>query len=127
MEGGCSASLAAARRKSTHPRSRACSAAAAIREAASAIFKGDLSKPGKPPRRALTGGSPAVTAAEIMSSPARTVGRDETVAHALVACQRYGQSGILVADDERLEGVVGVRISIARRATASRTHRSKGS
>jgi tRNA nucleotidyltransferase (CCA-adding enzyme) len=77
-------------------------------EAASAIFKGDLSEARK---HLFDGLSQAVrqpvTAAEIMSSPARTVGRDETVAHALVACQRYGQSGILVADDERLEGVVG--------------------
>jgi tRNA nucleotidyltransferase (CCA-adding enzyme) len=77
-------------------------------EAASAIFRGDL---GEARKRLLDGLSQAirepVTAAEIMSSPARTVGPDETVAHALVACQRYGQSGILVADAERLEGVVG--------------------
>src|SRR5213076_2078037 len=41
------------------------------------------------------------------SSPARTVSAEETVARALVTCQRYGQSGILVADDGRLEGAVG--------------------
>ncbi len=77
-------------------------------EAASAIFKGGLDEA----RRALLDGlggavrEPA-TAAQIMSSPARTVSADETVARALVTCQRYGQSGILVADEGRLEGVVG--------------------
>ena len=40
-----------------------------------------------------------------MSSPARTVEPDETVAKAMVACQRYGQSGILVAEGDRLVGV----------------------
>ena len=77
-------------------------------EAASAIFRGELAAA----RGRLFDGlakavRQAVTAGEIMSSPARTVSPDETVAHALVACQRYGQSGILVASDERLEGVVG--------------------
>jgi len=42
-----------------------------------------------------------------MSSPVRTVSPDETVARALVACQRHAQSGILVAKGERLAGVVG--------------------
>ena len=42
-----------------------------------------------------------------MSTPARTIPPDETVARALVTCQRYGQSGILVAEDGRLAGVVG--------------------
>ena len=77
-------------------------------EAASAIFKGELEQA----RERLLEGLPSAvraprTAAEIMSSPARTVGPDETVTHALVACQRYGQSGILVAEDGRLCGVVG--------------------
>jgi tRNA nucleotidyltransferase (CCA-adding enzyme) len=78
------------------------------RQAASAIFKGDLDEA----RRLLLDGLPQavrepLTAGEIMSSPARTVSPDETVARALVACQRYGQSGILVAEGDRLEGVVG--------------------
>jgi len=77
-------------------------------EAASAIFKGNLAEA----RERLSDGlaqavREPVTAGEIMSSPARTVRPGETVAHALVACQRYNQSGILVADDERLAGVVG--------------------
>jgi tRNA nucleotidyltransferase (CCA-adding enzyme) len=41
-----------------------------------------------------------------MSSPARTVPPDETVARALVSCQRYAQSGILVAEEGSLAGVV---------------------
>src|SRR3954469_21696809 len=47
-----------------------------------------------------------VTARELMSTPARTVAPEETVARALVSCQRYGQSGMLVAEDGRLVGVV---------------------
>jgi tRNA nucleotidyltransferase (CCA-adding enzyme) len=77
-------------------------------QAASAIFRGDLDQARQ---RLLDGLSRAVrepvTAGQIMSTPARTVGPDETVANALVTCQRYGQSGILVADGDRLEGVVG--------------------
>ena len=47
-----------------------------------------------------------VTARELMSTPARTIPPEETVARALVSCQRYAQSGILVAEDGRLVGVV---------------------
>jgi tRNA nucleotidyltransferase (CCA-adding enzyme) len=46
------------------------------------------------------------TARRLMSTPARTIPPDETVARALVSCQRYAQSGILVAEDGRLVGVV---------------------
>jgi tRNA nucleotidyltransferase (CCA-adding enzyme) len=77
-------------------------------QAASAIFRGDLEEA----RRRLLAGAEAavrepVTAGQIMSRPARTVSPDETVARALVTCQRYGQSGILVAEGDRLEGTVG--------------------
>jgi tRNA nucleotidyltransferase (CCA-adding enzyme) len=77
-------------------------------QAASAIFKGGLEEA----RGLLLDGladavREPLTARQIMSSPARTVPSDETVARALVTCQRYGQSGILVAQDDRLEGVVG--------------------
>src|SRR5439155_4915905 len=48
----------------------------------------------------------APTAADVMSSPARSVGPDETVARAMVTCQRYSQSGILVCEDDRLVGSV---------------------
>jgi tRNA nucleotidyltransferase (CCA-adding enzyme) len=77
-------------------------------QAASAIYRGSLDEARE---TLLAGLADAVreplTAGEIMSSPARTVSPDETVARALVACQRYAQSGILVAEGERLEGVVG--------------------
>jgi len=77
-------------------------------QAASAIFKGSLEEA----RRRLGDGLPqaarhAVGAGALMSSPVRTVSPDETVARALVACQRHAQSGILVAKGERLAGVVG--------------------
>jgi tRNA nucleotidyltransferase (CCA-adding enzyme) len=42
-----------------------------------------------------------------MSRPARSVEPDETVAQAMVACQRYAQSGILVVEGGRLVGAVG--------------------
>ena len=49
----------------------------------------------------------AVCAREIMSSPARSVDPDDSVAMAMALCQRHGQSGVLVARSGRLEGVVG--------------------
>jgi tRNA nucleotidyltransferase (CCA-adding enzyme) len=77
-------------------------------QAASAIFKGSL----EDARQRVDAGLPqaarrALRAGALMSSPVRTVSPDETVARALVACQRYGQSGILVAEADRLAGVVG--------------------
>jgi tRNA nucleotidyltransferase (CCA-adding enzyme) len=47
-----------------------------------------------------------LTAGEIMSRPARFVGPDDTVAHAMVLCQRHRQSGIQVGDERNLVGVV---------------------
>ncbi|MEX2212051.1 MAG: CBS domain-containing protein [Gaiellaceae bacterium] len=76
-------------------------------QAASAIFRGPLAEARE---RLLAGLETAVreppAARDVMSSPARTVAPDETVAHAMVACQRHRQSGILVAEDDRLVGVV---------------------
>ena len=77
-------------------------------QAASAIFRGTLDEA----RTRLEQGLPAaahepLTARRLMSTPARTIPPDETVARALVTCQRYSQSGILVAEDGRLAGVVG--------------------
>jgi tRNA nucleotidyltransferase (CCA-adding enzyme) len=98
--------------RSRTPELDAAAAAAALGggghpEAASAIYKGGLEEA----RRLLLDGldesvREPPTAGQIMSSPARTVSPDETVARALVTCQRYGQSGVLVADGDRLEGVV---------------------
>ena len=98
-------------------------------QAASAIYRGALAEAEARVTDGLTNAVRApLTAAALMSSPARTVEPDETVARALVACQRYGQSGILVAEGDRLAGVVGrARTSTAPSRTDSRTHRSRGS
>jgi tRNA nucleotidyltransferase (CCA-adding enzyme) len=76
-------------------------------QAASASFRGSLAEA----RERLLETLPSavrepVRAAEIMSAPPRYVGPDETVARAMVLCQRYGQSGILVAEGGRLVGAV---------------------
>src|SRR5436190_6639681 len=42
----------------------------------------------------------------LMSRPARTISPDETVSRAMVACQRFGQSGILVSAGDELAGAV---------------------
>jgi tRNA nucleotidyltransferase (CCA-adding enzyme) len=91
----------------------AAAAAAALgggghEQAASAIFRGTLDDA----RRVLLSALPAAVhepprAKDVMSRPARTVAPSETVAHAMVLCQRYGQSGILVVADGRLAGSVG--------------------
>jgi tRNA nucleotidyltransferase (CCA-adding enzyme) len=46
-------------------------------------------------------------ARDVMSTPARTISPDETVSRAMVACQRFGQSGILVAEGDQVVGAVG--------------------
>ena len=76
-------------------------------QAASAIFRGSLAEA----RTALLAGAAKalrepLAAARVMSAPPRTVPPDETVARAMVACQRHRQSGILVAEEGRLVGVV---------------------
>lgn len=76
-------------------------------QASSAIFRGGLKKA----RKQLLGGiggaiRKPLRARDVMAAPARSVGPDETVAAAMIACQRYGQSGILVTDDGRLVGSV---------------------
>jgi len=75
--------------------------------AASAIFRGRLKEARERVLAALPQAVRAPLAArDVMSSPARTVGPEETVAKAMVACQRHGVSGILVADGDRLVGAV---------------------
>jgi len=76
-------------------------------QAASAIFRGSL----KHARKTLLDGLAVairgpVRAADVMAAPARSVAPDETVAAAMVACQRHGQSGILVVEGGRLVGSV---------------------
>src|SRR5437870_3513650 len=76
-------------------------------EAASAIFRGAGSAARAALEAALDAAARDVpTARTVMSSPARSVPPDETVASAMVACQRHGQSGILVTEDGRLVGSV---------------------
>jgi tRNA nucleotidyltransferase (CCA-adding enzyme) len=76
-------------------------------QAASAIFRGSLKKA----RKQLLGGlgeavRRPLRARDVMARPARSVTPGETVAAVMVACQRYGQSGILVTEDGRLVGSV---------------------
>ena len=78
------------------------------REAASAIFRGSLAEAEEALRDGLAAAArEPVRAEQVMSRPARSVGPDETVAHAMVVCQRHAQSGILVVEDGRLVGAVG--------------------
>ena len=76
-------------------------------QAASAVFRGPLAEARD---RALAALPRAVrrplTAAEVMSRPPRFVGPDDTVAHAMVECQRHRQSGIQVGRQGELVGVV---------------------
>jgi tRNA nucleotidyltransferase (CCA-adding enzyme) len=76
-------------------------------EASSAIFKGPLAEALAILEQALPGAvRSAATAAEVMSAPVRSVEPGDTVAHAMVTCQRYGQSGILVCAGDALVGSV---------------------
>jgi tRNA nucleotidyltransferase (CCA-adding enzyme) len=74
-------------------------------QAASAIFRGPLEEAR---RRLIEGFDSAIRepllARETMSRPARSVSPDAPVSEAMVVCQRYGQSGILVVEDGRLAG-----------------------
>ena len=76
-------------------------------QAASAIFRGSLAEARD---RLFDGLETAVHeplhAKDVMSKPVRSVTPDDTVATAMVTCQRYGQSGILVVDEGRLAGTV---------------------
>jgi tRNA nucleotidyltransferase (CCA-adding enzyme) len=75
-------------------------------QAASAIVRGSLAEARAALEEGLRATAAPITAREVMSKPVRSVGPDDTVAHALVTCQRYGQSGILVLEDDRLVGAV---------------------
>jgi tRNA nucleotidyltransferase (CCA-adding enzyme) len=78
------------------------------REAASAIFRGSLEEAQETLHEGLAAAArEPVRAEQVMSRPARSVEPDETVAQAMVACQRYAQSGILVVEGGRLVGAVG--------------------
>jgi tRNA nucleotidyltransferase (CCA-adding enzyme) len=76
-------------------------------QAASAIFRGSLDEARRlvVERLGDAAREPA-RARDVMSAPANTVAPDETVARAMVACQRFGQSGILVAEQDEVVGAV---------------------
>src|SRR5438552_8543909 len=76
-------------------------------QAASAIYRGTLDEAHRlvVDRLEEAVRQPA-RARDVMSRPARTISPDETVSRAMVACQRFGQSGILVASGDELAGAV---------------------
>src|ERR671914_2297295 len=77
------------------------------REAASAMFRGKLAEAREVLEEGLESAVAEPTRAEgIMSRPARSISPDEPVSRAMIACQRYAQSGILVVEDDRLVGAV---------------------
>ena len=77
------------------------------REAASAMFKGTLEQAQATLRGALDSAAhEPIRAEQVMSRPARSVPPNESVSRAMVACQRYAQSGILVVEEGRLVGAV---------------------
>jgi tRNA nucleotidyltransferase (CCA-adding enzyme) len=76
-------------------------------QAASATFRGPLDEA----RAAILASLPnavrrGLSAGEIMSRPARFVSPDDSVAHAMVLCQRHRQSGMQVGEPKNLVGVV---------------------
>ena len=76
-------------------------------QAASAVYRGALAEARERALAALPRAvRRAVTAGEIMSRPPRFVSPDDTVAHAMVQCQRHRQSGIQVGEEGRLLGLV---------------------
>ena len=76
-------------------------------QAASAIYRGSLDEGRRLVVERLDEAirEPA-RARDVMSTPARTISPDETVSRAMVACQRFGQSGILVAEGDKVVGAV---------------------
>jgi tRNA nucleotidyltransferase (CCA-adding enzyme) len=76
-------------------------------QAASAIFRGGLEQARTELLRGLTAAvRRPVRAREVMAAPARSIAPDDTVAAAMIVCQRFGQSGVLVIEGGRLVGSV---------------------
>lgn len=75
--------------------------------AAAATFHGPLAEARRLAVDALAGAFRRLpTAAEVMSTPARFLSPEDTVAHAMALCQRHRQSGIQVGNASDLLGVV---------------------
>ena len=76
-------------------------------QAASAIHRGSVCEAKKAVLDALPGAvRRRLTAGDIMSRPARFVSPNDTVAHAMVLCQRHRQSAMQVGEPRKLAGVV---------------------
>ena len=76
-------------------------------QAASAVYRGTLAEARAQAVAALPQAlRRPLTAADVMSRPPRFVSPEDTVAHAMVECQRHRQSGIQVGEPGRLLGVV---------------------
>jgi tRNA nucleotidyltransferase (CCA-adding enzyme) len=76
-------------------------------QAASAIHRGSLAEARKTALDALPGAVRRhLAAGDIMSRPARFVSPDDTVAHAMVLCQRHRQSAMQVGEPRALAGIV---------------------
>jgi tRNA nucleotidyltransferase (CCA-adding enzyme) len=76
-------------------------------QAASAIYRGPLEEARRLVVERLGEAiREPVRARDVMARPARTISPDETVSRAMVACQRFGQSGILVAEGDKVVGAV---------------------
>jgi tRNA nucleotidyltransferase (CCA-adding enzyme) len=76
-------------------------------QAASAISRGGLEEAKERLEEGLQAAvRQPLLARDVMSTPPRSVKPEETVARAMVACQRHRQSGILVVEDGHLVGMV---------------------
>ena len=76
-------------------------------QAASAIHRGSLAEAKQHALDALPGAvRRRLTAGDMMSRPARFVSQDDTVAHAMVLCQRHRQSAMQVGEPRNLAGLV---------------------
>jgi tRNA nucleotidyltransferase (CCA-adding enzyme) len=76
-------------------------------QAASAIHRGSIAEARQTALDALPGAvRRRLTAGDIMSRPARFVSPDDTVAHAMVLCQRHRQSAMQVGEPRELAGIV---------------------
>ncbi|HEY7196608.1 MAG TPA: CBS domain-containing protein [Gaiellaceae bacterium] len=76
-------------------------------QAASAVYRGSLAEARERAIEALPKAvRKPVTAGDVMSQPARFVEPDDTVSHAMVLCQQHRQSGMQVAKEGRLVGLV---------------------
>jgi tRNA nucleotidyltransferase (CCA-adding enzyme) len=76
-------------------------------QATSAIHRGSIAEARQTALDALPGAvRRRLTAGDIMSRPARFVSPDDTVAHAMVLCQRHRQSAMQVGEPRELAGIV---------------------